>query len=211
MSVRCLHCGATNGDGADWCGQCFEPFVRRAVSPEPEVRPELATDVVIDAERAPARERPVGDGPPSTPMWSCPVCEGENPIAAEACATCGTPMIHAFGGGEPDEPTDESAVRRWSALPGGGHMKAGAGLIGGAVALVVAMAGGFGGALVGAARTRIVGLLILLVGMATWLLSAWDVERRLRTGSDWLLQPRLISGIAGLVMMLLLIGVLLAI
>ena len=179
--------------------------------PEPEVQPAQAPDVVIEVEQAPVRERPVGDGPPSAPMWSCPVCEGKNPIAADACATCGTPMVRAFGGGEPDEPTDESAVRLWSALPGGGHMKAGAGLIGGAVALVVVMAAVFGGSLLGAAQTRIVGLLILLVGMATWLLSAWDVERRLRSGAEWLLQPRLISGIAGLVMMLVLIGVFLAI
>lgn len=120
-------------------------------------------------------------------------------------------MVEAFGGVSTGDPVDERAVRLWSFLPGGGHMKAGAALTGGAVLLVVAMALGFGTSLLGGSTTRVVGILILLVGAGTWLASAWDVERWLRIGGDWLLQPRVLSALAGVVLALLMTGVLLAI
>lgn len=204
MAIRCLHCGATNADGADWCGQCYQPFA----APEPEPTPPPPPEPVA---ATPARERPVGGASPGEPRWSCPVCDASNPITLEACATCGTSMVQAFGGSTELGELDESAVRLWSFLPGAGHMKAGAVLTGGATMLVVVMAAVFGGSLVGAAQTRAVGILILLVGAGTWLASAWDVERWLRTRAEWLLQPRLLSALAGVVLVLLMTGVFLAI
>lgn len=202
MAIRCLRCGASSADGADWCGQCYEPFATPA--PAPAVEPPPAPTP------PPARPRPVGDGP-TEPRWTCPVCETANPIARDACAACTTSMVAAFGGTTHAAEVDAAAVRRWSFLPGAGHMKAGAGLTGGAVLLVVAMAAIFGGALVGATGTRATGTLILIVGAGTWLAAAWDVERWLRDGGDWFLRPRLLSGLAGAVLVLLMVGVYLAI
>lgn len=196
--MRCPHCGATNKDGADWCNQCY-----RALAVPDLPGPPAVPDRVADPE--PVDPDPGG----GSPGWVCPVCQEANPIIHDRCGTCGTLMVAAFTPTASDR--DEATIRRWSAIPGGGHMKAGAGPVGGAIVLVVLMALGFGSALVSAPATRVIGMLILVLGAGTWILSAHDVQRHLATGSPWIFQPRVISGLAGGVITLLFVAVLLAI
>ncbi len=198
MAVRCLHCGAHNADGADWCNQCYASLTV-PVEPEPTADQEEST--------------PMGsptDGEPdlAEPKWSCPACEAPNPISEDRCSTCGTAMVTAFT--PPPDRLDEAVIRRWTAIPGGGHAKAGAGPTGVAIFLVVLMALGFSIALIDTPATRVMGILILIVGLALWAVSVQDVLRHLRTGSAWILQPRVISGVAGAVIALLIVAVLLA-
>lgn len=195
--MRCPHCGARNKDGAEWCVQCYRVLVEPTGPREPVETP--PTD--------PVQPAPVPTS--SSADWRCPVCGEGNPIASDRCGTCGTLMVVAFTPARSEH--DEETIRRWSALPGGGHMKAGAGPVGGGILLVVLMALGFGSALVSAPVTRVVGVLILVLGTGTWVLGAHDVQRHLATGSPWIFQPRVISGLAGGVVTLLFVAVLLAI
>ena len=206
MATPCPKCGAQNAGTAQWCNQCYESLLEPKPQPEPESvsergsEPEQRRDDGVEAET---------DSAVADQRWTCPVCEERNPISVARCQTCGTDMIVAFT--PPAEKMDGSVAKLWSGIPGGGHAKAGNGLTGVSVFLLVAMAVGFGLALLSGAKTNGIGIVILTVGAGVWVFSAYDVQRHIDTGSPWLLQGRVVSSIAGLITSLLIIAVLLAV
>ncbi len=197
MAVPCPACGTQNADGADWCNLCYTALV---------------VDENPPADPAPVgRERPVDAGPRperAAPAWTCPVCDADNPIDIDRCATCGTAMVVAFT--PPGEKVDGERAKLWSAIPGMGHAKAGAGPIGGGILLLVLMAVGFGIVLFAAPATRVMGTVILFAGGGVWVASAFDVQRHVDHGGPWLFQPRVISVVAGVILALLFASVLIA-
>jgi hypothetical protein len=58
--------------------------------------------------------------------WTCPVCDGRNPIEANECSTCGTPFSRLLEEPAEHPDVDPQTAAVWSlALPGLGHWKLG--------------------------------------------------------------------------------------
>jgi ribosomal protein L40E len=180
---RCRTCGALVAEDATWCGQCFAPLTDAASAPVPAPAPAIG---VIPQQPPP---EPRGD-----PFWPCPVCDNRNPIAADACAVCGTPFARLFRDEESERPTVEPRdALVWSLVfPGLGHRKLGRALDGLArgvlfgVAFLMAVLSGLGakhGALFG------VFALFLIVALAVYVLSAYEAYR-IAQGGDVLVGSR---------------------
>ena len=104
---RCPNCGALVAAEAEWCGQCYA-----SLAPGSEPEPEFRT-----------RPRK------GAATWPCPVCEAENPIELDACATCATPFAALMRRPDPGRgSTDpkEAAIRSLI-FPGLGHRMLGRG------------------------------------------------------------------------------------
>lgn len=117
-SKRCPKCAALVSADADWCGQCFASLREPEPQPEPASEPVAATS----AERASDSA-----GPKAEAFWPCPVCEGRNPIDADACSTCGTPFATVMRAQtDPRPDVDPGGALLWSLVfPGLGHHKMG--------------------------------------------------------------------------------------
>lgn len=128
--------------------------------------------------------------------WPCPVCDGRNPLAADACLTCGTPFATLMRA-EPERPQIEPrrAVLRSLLFPGLGHRLVGRpvdglargvlfGICLGMTVLSVTAGGGSGAA---------TGLLVLFAGtgVAVYVLSAMEAAR-LAAGGDAMVSSRLL-------------------
>src|SRR5688572_17351873 len=110
--MQCPHCGATNPDSAQWCGQCYRRFDEAAATPTtPNGQPAEAVpvtethDVVaLDVPAAPATRAtpPLQDAAGAIRRegdrieWSCPQCEHINPIELPNCEVCGAAFIDRF-------------------------------------------------------------------------------------------------------------------
>jgi ribosomal protein L40E len=183
---RCRTCGALVADDATWCGQCYSPLTEEAPAPEPA----QAVDTTVGAPTpVPPTER-------GEPFWPCPVCDNRNPIAADACAVCGTPFARLFRDDEAERPSVEpKEALVWSLVfPGLGHRRLGRGLDGLArgvlfgVAFLLAVLTGLGaknGLLFG------VFALFLVVGLGVYALSAYEAYR-LAQGGDVLVGSRVL-------------------
>ena len=195
---RCPDCGALIAADAEWCGQCLRPL--RAAPPEPAPAPRVL--------------RRTGEGGRTEPVWACPSCEHENPLALERCEVCGTPFASIFAEPVPEPRIPASSAFAWSlAWPGLGHVRAGRRVEG--LARMVLFAWTFGAVLVlvvsrsGLGRTA---PLLGLYGVATlalYVLSAVDA-RRVAAGEQPLVGPRpLLWGSVALIVLSIVIATLL--
>lgn len=176
---RCPDCGALVAADAEWCGQCLRPL--RTPEPEPEPTPARGL-------------RPAGEGDRREPVWVCPSCEQENPLALERCQVCGTPFASLFREPEREPRIPPSSALIWSLVwPGLGHVKAGRRVDG--VARMVLFAWTSGTVLVllvsrsGLGRAAPLLWLYALAALALYAVSAVDA-RRLAGGEDPVVGPR---------------------
>jgi hypothetical protein len=196
---RCPTCGGLVSLEAEWCGQCLAPLdapaqegeghKKRAV-PAPGAR--TGTGFRSDAGRL---------------VWTCPTCEGVNPLEATACVTCGTPFGRLFEEPEHRAPVDPGRATMFSLLfPGFGHVSVGR------VAEGLARAVVFGFALVMAitlpvgARGFSLGSLLplfltsALVAVSIYVVSAIDAGRAAGGRAQILSTRMLLFGAIGLVL-----------
>lgn len=130
--IRCDACGATNGETADWCGQCYAPLgtaAGQAPAPEP-----------ASAEGVGAGGAAVGQvGEPAegfrrrggTVEWECPACGEWSTMETLACRVCETPLSARWLRAEPDDtmPATGRLDEPWTlafalsaVVPGAGHI-----------------------------------------------------------------------------------------
>lgn len=109
-TIRCPHCGALNRAEAEWCGQCYERLVEPEPEPEPEPVPAVPSTPGDPAPEVPAAAPEPGAAaiaPGAIPetaigtqrgafkvtdagiVWTCALCETENPIDSQVCEACG--------------------------------------------------------------------------------------------------------------------------
>jgi hypothetical protein len=129
-----------------------------------------------------ARDDGAREDEPTDPYWPCTVCDGRNPISADACATCGTPFAQMMRSDEvPVDVAPKDALTRSLVFPGLGHRKVGRpvdGLVRGvlfAMAFGMAMLTGFGGN--GSTPMLLVFLLFLTTALGVYVLSAYEAHR----------------------------------
>lgn len=97
-AARCPHCRASVRPGAPWCTLCHADLrpPPPAPAPEPEPVPVAAAPVqrpAVDPLTAPAAALGLPPRPGSEPTWPCSSCGTANPIAANACASCGAGFL----------------------------------------------------------------------------------------------------------------------
>ncbi|HEY7666643.1 MAG TPA: hypothetical protein VIE12_00820 [Actinomycetota bacterium] len=211
--LRCPNCGAAVYAGAEWCNLCFTP-IRRGADEVPTAAAatttdgaaELPTDAPPAISAVPSGTSPGGPTPSviaveddaagAGAFWPCPVCQAKNPIALDACATCGTPFASVMRQ-ERDRPRVDPSVAFGRSLlfPGLGHAKLGLGAEGfarGALFLILL----FVTLLIGFAGASSPLLKVMLVTFATgtigvYLLTAVEA-RRLAEGGRPMVSTRLL-------------------
>ena len=101
---RCPHCRASVRPGAPWCTLCHadlrpppapEPVPVAVLPPAFAAAPALdpLTAPALDPLTAPAAALGLPPRPGSEPTWPCSSCGAANPIAADACASCGAGFL----------------------------------------------------------------------------------------------------------------------
>ena len=141
-SIRCPSCGGLNPGTAQWCGQCLTRFQppsapERSDAPEGD-RPRARVSPLLIGDTAQAQES-VQAARPELPadgeqrgafrvteegiLWTCRVCDTENPFEAEVCSVCG--LSFAKNIQEPEKtvkPRDPGTTVMFSMFfPGVGH------------------------------------------------------------------------------------------
>jgi hypothetical protein len=207
----CPRCGARNAPNLEWCGQCFERFSEG----EP-----LFPGPIGEMPGEPAARVP--PGPPlregasvgsAEPEWECRLCGRRNPIEANECPACGTPIVAALGAAPSSHAEVEpSTAAGWSLVfPGLGHGKAGQGVLGLAIGLLAATALVFAVVVGLAAGGRAAGPLLLVLVLGIWLVAALDAYHWAQGRPDEvLLRPRVVSVLAGVALLIFLFGISLA-
>lgn len=192
--MRCPACGATNPDGASWCGQCLHRFDE----PAPRAEPAPAAPVGGAPAAAPAPASPTGGAAEGFRRvgddleWACPSCGVFNRLEDTDCAVCGTSFVDRFRPQEPEPPRNWSqAVALSLAAPGAGHLAVGR--YGSGVARLVLFFTWVIGAILlggGAGSGATPAIVPLLVGAAImWAGTLVDLQR-LQRGEDELLTGR---------------------
>jgi ribosomal protein L40E len=181
--ASCRHCGASNPQDAEWCGQCFGVL-----------SPEAATEAPAVVAVTPTRRG-----------WECRSCGEENAVADSFCHACGTSIYDSYGARRESSADREAAVRRSFIFPGFGYGSLNLAGIG-AVAGFLAIASLVVGAMLLVAG-ELVGLVLLAAFAALWAVSILDVARLSRGERVPLLRPRTLSFVGGLVVVLLLVTV----
>lgn len=209
--LRCPSCGAANPADAAWCGQCHQRF--GAGTPSNGATGEAtAADVTHGAFDHPSIATRNG-----AVVWTCPACDGENPIEATACARCGTNFATFFAGPRAvaaPRASAGSAVWASALLPGSGHWIFRA--IGPAVARAVMYVWTLGIAIMllarppasGRAVVRGVGAIFALAAAAVWLLSMLETLRLREGDRRPLIQPRVLTWFSAGLSLVLLFGLL---
>lgn len=181
--VVCQQCGASNVHDAAWCGQCYSRLI------EPE-EPELQRE----PQEAPSEVD-------SRQGWVCGVCATEVSVAETVCPTCGEDIYTTLS--TTSEMADPAEALSASALPGYGLAKvdhAGEGII---IAILVTFTV-FGGLAIVIAGEPL-GVLLVLCGIAIWVISARDAYA-IASGEDAWLQPRALTFTAVIVLIVLAIA-----
>src|SRR5687767_10169960 len=106
--MRCPACGATNPEGAQWCGQCLHRFGQSpSVAGNGAPPPGAATPAApLPATSAPSAATPATAQPTEategfrrqgdTLEWACPSCEQFNSMDDVHCVVCGTAFSERF-------------------------------------------------------------------------------------------------------------------
>lgn len=186
----CPYCGAANLSSAEWCNQCFTRF-----DADREVHPAPAQE---DGQAAAA---PSSELKESAAGWLCERCDTPNPLEATECSVCGTSIYRSFGHESDGVPTTtpESALL-WAIVPGLGHAKAGQGVLGFSLGLLIVITIVFGALFGSSDGTRSLGLLLILIGVGLWLVSALDAYRwATGEGANVWLRPRVVTVLAAVI------------
>jgi len=183
--VVCPQCGASNVYDAAWCGQCYfsliEPTDPAALQQEEPEAPE--------AEEAELHG------------WMCAVCATEVPVAETVCPSCGEDIYSTLSA--TSDVADPSDALRASALPGYGLAKVdhpGEGIIT-AILVTFTVLGGLAIVIAG----EPLGVLLVLCGIAIWVISARDAYA-IALGDEAWLRPRALTFTAVIVLMVLAIA-----
>ena len=136
-------------------------------------------------------------------MWTCPVCDAENPIEEDLCRVCGTPFARLLK--EPEERPDAAprTALLWSlAFPGLGHLRLRRGLEALSRGVLFGWALGLAALLLAirtTGPTTVLLWLFLVVAVLLYLLTAFEAYR-MALGWPPLVPARvLLWGSAGLV------------
>lgn len=177
---------------------CFAPVSER----QEEAATVAAEPIVPDDEPTVPDEEPAGRDmatvtatvEPRMATWPCPVCDSQNAIDLDICATCGTPFATLMREERARPKIDPSdAFRRSLVYPGLGHRMAGRAIDGFArgvlfgMLLLATLMLGLSGVSTGAVR-----FLFLTYAAATisvYLMTAFEA-RRLAEGGDLLVSSR---------------------
>jgi hypothetical protein len=125
-------------------------------------------------------------------------CDTVVPVEQAECPACHQSIFDSFGGGEAGPGVDPKEALRWSAIPGGGHFKAGQGLLGLTIGLLSLVSLVFGIVLVFSRRVPW-GAAQIFIGVLLWAIAANDAYRYAQGDTDQvLLRPRVLSIVAGL-------------
>lgn len=221
MSTKCPHCGASNPESALWCNQCFGAFASdptpssSVVAPTPASPPVPVPDSDFDSETLVSDPVPpdhdamraneisttdtqeadaVAEASGAT--WTCQTCDAVNPVALNLCSVCGTSIFEAFGATEDGKPEiTERQATLWALIPGMGHSKAGFGLLGLTVAMLIGFTFFSSVGLI-ASSQLVASAFFGLVTMALWGVSIVDAVA-LSDGRKPLLEGRVITYLAG--------------
>jgi hypothetical protein len=169
-----------------------------------------------DPSRPSEDRRPIRAGVEGV-EWVCPRCQSANPIAADACRTCGAPFARLFEDQTERPAVDpERAVARSLLFPGLGHFALGRGADGLARAVIFGYTVAAVVSILAARLGRGIGpflpllLVSALAGVAVYVLTAVDAGRLARRESPVLSTRALLFGAVGLmllsVVMLILLG-----
>jgi len=221
--VTCASCGARNGGEAVWCSMCFEPLrvpEPEQSSPEPveQELPTLESDaeaVVVtvdtgapladaDAFEDPDPPAHGEDVPASASNWMCRTCNNENSMSADVCPVCGTTIFETMGGATDEITLTQDQGLRLGLVPGLAHARMGEPVVGFIIAVLVLACLGFGFVFI-AAGGAVWGLVVGLVGLATWGVSVFDVNQRI-AGAAPILRPRVMTIIGGLVVIVIMVA-----
>lgn len=178
---RCLNCGASNPESAQWCSLCLERFDKPAPEPEPGAQHTAApaTPAASSAGRTPdySAFKVTEEGI----KWICPTCSTPNDLDLPACTACGTTFADAVRPKPTRIERDPGTVALFSLfLPGAGH--AYMGMWGQAVARGVLWLWVLLVAIVGLLDKEVPGSLIMallfgLAAFALWGITAHDAYR----------------------------------
>lgn len=226
--LTCPSCQAVNPPDSTWCSLCFTAFdsgrdtvddtastdsaqvmaagvgqgvgdpVATHHSPPPSV---AETDAgASDAEQLSLID--VAEAGAQT--WTCAFCDTAVVIGETECPVCHQTIYDSFGardGATLDVSTTDAL--RWSAVPGGGHVRVGQAILGVAIGVLVVISFVAGFLLVTGGRSAF-GVVLVFAGVATWVTSAHDAYRFAQGSVDeTLLRPRVVSIIGGVVFMII--------
>lgn len=180
--MQCRACGATNPDGAAWCGQCLARFGTAG----PQTSQAAASPTAPAQPTSSESFRRVGD----ELQWACPQCSQFNGIDEPVCAVCGTPFVDRFRADEePQPPRNWSQALAFSAVaPGAGHLAVGR-YGSGWARLVLFVSWVIGALLMSSSGGARAGIPLLLGAAVMWAGSLVDLQR-LRGGQEELLVGR---------------------
>ena len=212
--IRCASCGASNPDGAAWCGQCLLSLQNGSATSEP-VREAGAVSEAAGPAQASTAQASTGQGAVATRgfrrrddgemEWACAGCGEYNPLGVDVCAVCATPFAARWAKPPPPPPPAgafTTALLYSVVLPGTGHLslhRTGSGVVRlllfvfWAIAAIVIVSAG-GPVLVTAGP-------LMLGVVAVWAMTIGDILR-LRAGEPELFRGRmvvwLVAGVIGL-------------
>lgn len=212
--IRCGACGAGNNADASWCNQCFTPL---GVPEPPAEAPSDGPTTPSLPEPIPAAAA-VFEGQASTgdmsatdlsgleegepgdigPSWSCQVCHEANPLTANICSVCQTPIFVSFGAVQDEEPAlSPSEAVAQAFVPGLAHIRLGHGLIGFTIALLVWVLIAFALIIAFAGGAAVPVLVVFLLAVAIILVSVHDAQRLAQRQVDSIiLKPRILTFVA---------------
>lgn len=187
VRIPCPHCGASNLEGAEWCGQCYQKLHEDGPASPIDDVPMSIDDVPISTAVA------------STEVsgWTCSLCGERNAAEVESCAVCGTSFFAGFEPGR--EPADPGSALAASLVPGLGMARVGMGGEGLIAGILTAFC------VIGGATILLSGeplaLVLILCGVGLWAAAGRDayVVAAADRSSAWL-QPRTLTIIAVIVL-----------
>jgi hypothetical protein len=213
--VRCPACGASNGDRAEWCTQCYRPLRSTSGAAGSGAAGSGASAADASAATHPPGGAAGAEPPPPAAgqrdvrtvdgevEWRCVGCDGWNALDAPVCATCASPR-RGFGDPAlppPVDPADRTRLVVASVvLPGLGHLLAGRTGTG-AARVVTALAWLAGAFLLVRGGGGSVAVAPLLLGVAVvWAGSLHDVLALVEGGRE-LLTTRVLLWLTGAVVL----------
>lgn len=112
--MRCPACGATNPDGAAWCGQCYASLPPPAATAAADLgRPADKPSGAVEGFRRRGEQV----------EWACSTCGAFTSLEQSHCGVCGSAFAQRFAADEPAEPPNWPAAVALSAVaPGAGHL-----------------------------------------------------------------------------------------